>query len=78
MEKAPEKTYIAKIEKGFDFLGYHFSPEGLTVAQQTIERFVVRVTRLYEQGRAECRPSHGPLIDSVELTLYSIALRYLF
>lgn len=51
LEKAPEKTYIEKIEKGFDFLGYHVTPKGLTVAQQTIERFVARATRLDEQSR---------------------------
>jgi hypothetical protein len=29
LEKHPDKTFIGRIEKGFDFLGYHFSPEGL-------------------------------------------------
>ena len=46
LKKAPDKTFIGRIEKGLDFLGYHFSPEGLTVAQNTIERFVARATRL--------------------------------
>ena len=40
LEKHPDKTFIGKIERGFDFLGYHFSPAGLTVARQTIARFV--------------------------------------
>ena len=39
LEKHPDKTFIGKIERGFDFLGYHFSPEGLSVAQPTLERF---------------------------------------
>lgn len=43
--------FIGRIEKGFEFLGYRFSPEGLTVAQRTVERFVARATRLYEQER---------------------------
>jgi hypothetical protein len=30
-------------------LGYHFGPEGLTVAAKTIEQFVERALRLYEQ-----------------------------
>ena len=51
LEKASDKTFIGRIEKGFDFLGYHFSQEGLMVAQKTIERFVARATRLYEQSR---------------------------
>jgi RNA-directed DNA polymerase len=29
LTKHPEKTFIGRIEKGFDFLGYHFGPEGL-------------------------------------------------
>ena len=53
LEKHPDKTFIGKIEKGFDFLGYHFSRTGLTVAKATIEKFVERATRLYEQDREE-------------------------
>ena len=48
------------IEKGFDFLGYHFSPEGLSVAKNTIERFIARAIRLYEQEREE--PCGSPLL----------------
>ena len=51
LEKHPDKTFIGRIEKGFDFLGYHFSRDGLTVAEDTLKRFVERVTRLYEQER---------------------------
>ncbi len=32
LEKHPEKTFIGRIEKGFYFLGYHFSRAELTVA----------------------------------------------
>ncbi len=53
LEKHPDKTFIGRIEKGFDFLGYYFRPDGLTVAEATIERFVERATRLYEQDRKE-------------------------
>ena len=49
LTKHPGKTFIGRIEKGFDFLGYHFSPQGLTLARQTIENFLERVIRLYEQ-----------------------------
>ena len=51
--KHPDKTFIGRIERGFDFLGYHFGPEGLSVAKKTIERFVERAIRLYEQDRKE-------------------------
>jgi hypothetical protein len=53
MEKHPEKTFIGPIERGFDFLGYHFNPAGLTVAHETVVRFVARATRLYEQEPEE-------------------------
>jgi len=49
LEKHPDKTYIGKIDKGFDFLGYHFSPDGLSIAEKTIENFYERATRLLEQ-----------------------------
>ena len=51
LEKHPDKTYIGRIEKGFDFLGYHFGPEGLSMAEETWKKFVERATRLYEQER---------------------------
>ena len=31
LEKHPEKTFIGRIEKGFDFLGYHFSRAELSL-----------------------------------------------
>ena len=51
LEKHPDKTFIGRIERGFDFLGYHFSPAGLTVAKQTITNFSEKASRLYEQER---------------------------
>jgi len=57
MEKHPDKAFIGRIEKGFDFLGYHFGPEGLTLAEKTIEQFVARATRLYEQEPGEALAS---------------------
>jgi hypothetical protein len=34
---ALDKTIIGRIERGFDVLGYHFDPEGLSVAKKTFE-----------------------------------------
>ena len=62
LEKHPEKTFIGRIEKGFDFLGYHFSPEGLSVAEKTMEKFLARAVRLYEQEQGE--PFGSPLLGS--------------
>ncbi len=55
LEKHPDKTFIGRIERGFDFPGYHFSPAGLTVAKEA--RFVARATRLYEQEPGEADAS---------------------
>ena len=51
VEKHPDKTFIGKIEKGFDFLGYHFSRQPLKVAEKTVEKHVLQIVRLYEQLR---------------------------
>ena len=51
VEQHPDKSFIGRISHGFDFLGYRFQSDGLIgVARQTVERFVERATRLYEQG----------------------------
>ncbi len=42
---------------GFDFLGYRFVPDRITVAAATIERFVALAIRLYEQEPGEADAS---------------------
>ena len=37
-------------ERGLDFLGFHFTPDELSVAGKTIEKVTERIARLYEQG----------------------------
>ena len=49
IEKHPDKTYIGKIEMGFDFLGYRFGPGGSDLAEKTINDFFRSALRLYEQ-----------------------------
>ena len=53
LRKHPDKTFIGRIEKGFDWLGYHLRPDGLRLATQTLRSFAARMTRLYdrESGR---------------------------
>jgi retron-type reverse transcriptase len=53
LAKHPEKTFIGRIEEGFDWLGYHISPYGLSVATKTLQNFVTRSLRLYEQELRE-------------------------
>ena len=50
VEKHPDKTFIGRIAKGFDFLGYSFEPKGLSIAPKTLANFLDRMTQLYEQG----------------------------
>ena len=72
LEKHPDNTFIGRIERGFDFPGYHFSPNGLTAARETLKRFVSRATRLYEQ-------EPGKPYDSSLLGLYvKLWLRWLW
>ncbi|MCP5006188.1 MAG: hypothetical protein GY941_19940 [Planctomycetes bacterium] len=50
VEQHPDKTFIGRVERGFDFLGYYLKPGIISVAVNTIKRFALRVSRLYEQG----------------------------
>ncbi len=63
--KHPAKTFIGRIDKGFDVLGYHIRPEGLTVARKTVEQFVARARRLYERerGRREAAAQLGAYVQ---------------
>ena len=56
LAKHPDKTFIGRAAKGFGFLGYRLSPQGLSVAKQTRERFAERAARLQERERAEREP----------------------
>ena len=55
VEKHPDKTFIGRISRGFDFLGYWFSPTRFGVARKTVERMLDKVSRLYEQGADDIR-----------------------
>jgi RNA-directed DNA polymerase len=52
VEQAPDKTFIGRIEKGFDFLGYRFGLPELGLAEKTITNAVNKVRRLYEQKQS--------------------------
>jgi RNA-directed DNA polymerase len=55
VEQHPDKTFIERVARGVDFLGYWFTTEGLGIASKTVERFAQRVSQLYEQGAGENR-----------------------
>ena len=48
LRKHPAKTFIGRVEKGFDWLGYRLAPGGLRLAVRTVNNFVARMARLYE------------------------------
>jgi hypothetical protein len=50
LEKHPDKTFIGRVGRGFDFLGYRLEPGKLTVAEGAVHNFVTCIDRLYEQG----------------------------
>ncbi len=49
-EQHPDKTFVGRVERGFDFLGYFIKPGGLRLSRGTFERFAGRISRLYEQS----------------------------
>ena len=51
----PEKTFVGRINRGFDFLGYAISLNGLKPARKTVKKFAERLCQLYEQGADACR-----------------------
>jgi RNA-directed DNA polymerase len=61
VEQAPDKTFIGKISKGFEFLGYQFGKEKITVSKRTIQNHICRLTQLYEQNKHQ--PNWKMLID---------------
>jgi len=56
----PDKTFIGRIDKGFDWLGYRFGACGLCgMAAKTLEKFAVKLRRLLEQARRDGSPDEG-------------------
>ena len=53
LEKHPDKTSMGRTQRGFDFLGYHFGPNGISLAEKTVANFMTKALRLYEQEPGE-------------------------
>ena len=47
----PDKTFIGRITKGFDFLGYRFVHGGVRLTSKTLCKMYETAARLYEQKR---------------------------
>ena len=51
VQQHPDKTFVGRVSRGFDFLGYTFSTVGLTgIARKTVAGCVDRMSQLYERG----------------------------
>ena len=61
VEQAPDKSFIGRIEKGFDFLGYRFGLPALGGAKKMITNAVNKVRQLYEQKLAA--PKRAAMLD---------------
>jgi hypothetical protein len=56
LSKAPDKTFIGKISKGFDFLGYRYDGATLKLAEKTLNKMTQKWQQLYEQARKKPTP----------------------
>ena len=52
---AADKTYIGKLEKGFDFLGYRILKDSLSIAKTSFALLCANISRLYEQRASNAR-----------------------
>ncbi|WP_221624944.1 reverse transcriptase domain-containing protein [Burkholderia stagnalis] len=51
-EQHPDKTFIGKVDKGFDWMGFLFTAGGCTaVAPRALANHLAKLRRLYEQAR---------------------------
>jgi hypothetical protein len=55
LKQHPDKTTIGRITNDFDFLGYQFGQEKITVSIRTIQNHIRRITQLYEQKKASTK-----------------------
>ena len=56
IKQHPDKTFVGRIARGFDFLGYSFSASGLCgLARKSCQNMLARVHQLYEQGASHER-----------------------
>ncbi len=55
IEKHPDKTFIGRACRGFDFLGFTHGPGKIEVSRVSIRKCFERIARLYEQGADRIR-----------------------
>ena len=45
LKQHPDKTTIGRIKAGFDFLGYQFGKDKITVSKRTLHNHICRLTQ---------------------------------
>lgn len=56
LEQHPEKTFIGRLERGFDFLGYDFAASAdISASRRSVQRLAEKIAQLYEQGAGKPR-----------------------
>ena len=69
-EKHPDKTFIGRITKGFDWLGYRIDHTGIVgPTSRAVNNFTVKLNRLYEQAwrmRKTTTQVESQVVDYVE------------
>lgn len=67
LAQAPDKTFIGRIARGFDFRGYQFSRAPLRLAARTLEKHAARWHRLYERQQRKAAPAGAAVLDAYVL-----------
>jgi hypothetical protein len=65
LKQHPDKTFMGRITRGFDFLGYHFSTEPLQLAKITVKKYGERYRRLYEQLKRK-KANHKDVMNAFD------------
>ena len=48
----PDKTFIGKIDKGFDWMGFQITLQGIVdIAPRSMEKLILKLAQLYEQNQ---------------------------
>lgn len=54
LEQHPDKTFIGRIQRGFDWLGYQYDARGLcAIAPRALANHHLKIQRLFEQARCQ-------------------------
>ena len=64
LRRHPAKTFMGRVEKGFDWLGCRLAPDGLRLTARTVDNFVACLARLYEHasGRPDRAARRGEYV----------------